>query len=57
MKQAVDDTLAAQNLIIGNPMWAPREKKPLLSVDVYSHDISNKKFKVNVEGVFEAFRR
>lgn len=56
MKQGVSDTLSARNLIIGNPMWKPREKKSLMQIDIYS-EVKNKHFKADVDGVFEAFRR
>jgi hypothetical protein len=57
MKKRVDDALMAAKLVIGNPMHVPGAPKPILSVRPYSHDISNKKFKSDVDGVFEAFRR
>jgi hypothetical protein len=57
MKKRVDDALMAGKLVIGNPMHVPGAPKPILSVRPYSHDISNKKFKSDVDGVFEAFRR
>lgn len=49
--------LADRNLVVGNPLWEPPKTKPLMEVDPYSHDISNKRFTVDVEGVFDAFRR
>ncbi len=57
MKQRVDDALMAARLVIGNPMHVPGAQKPIMSVRPYSHDISNKSFKVDVGGVFDAFRR
>ncbi len=57
MKKRVDDALMARRIVIGNPMHVPGALKPIMSVRPYSHDISNKRFKADVDGVFEAFRR
>jgi hypothetical protein len=57
MKKRVDDALMARKIVIGNPMHIPGAPKPIMSVRPFSHDISNKRFKADVDGVFEAFRR
>lgn len=57
MKKRVDDALMARKIVIGNPMHVPGAPKPILSVRPYTHDISNKRFKADVGGIFEAFRR
>jgi hypothetical protein len=57
MKKRVDDALMARKIVIGNPMHVPGAPKPILSIRPYSHDVSNKRFKADVDGVFEAFRR
>jgi hypothetical protein len=57
MKQNVDDALMAAKIVVANPMFMPNERKPIMSIRPFSHDISNRKFKSDVDSVFDAFRR
>lgn len=56
LKNKLHEQLSANDLVVGNPFWAPTPKKQLFEIDVYSHDISNKKFESDVDSVFAAFR-
>ncbi|NTF18084.1 hypothetical protein G6L37_06675 [Agrobacterium rubi] len=56
-RREIDEALTNRKIVVGNPFWEPVTECSILSVDPYSADIRNRKFKVDIGGVFDAFRR
>lgn len=56
-RRDIDSILSERKIVVGNPFWEPTAGRSLLATDPYSHDVRNRKFKVDLGSVFEAFRR